>query len=265
MKAIYFIAGLLISAPGWAQLQNGRVVYEFTRQQMLRKDVLGSPGPDQALHQPGQQNHVIKLEVLFGNNQMLRRTMEENTLPDPANDNNVTFRFSLGDDDITWLSFTEGRKVTQREFAAKQYLVTDSVHQLNWKLTGETKNVLGYACQQAITTRPGKRTMISMQNGAMSRKEVPDTSNIVAWFTPAIPVPAGPDFEGQLPGLILQVDINGNTTYKAVEISPKVDIAAIKEPKKGKKVTALAFSKERDKTMEEMQHNGRGGMIRMDN
>jgi GLPGLI family protein len=262
MKAIYFIASLLLSGQAWAQQQSGRVVYEFTRQMMVRTDVAGG-GVEHAPPHPQQQAHIIKLEVLFGNNQMLRRALEENMAPDPGNDNNVQFTFSLGDDNTTWVNFSDGRKVEQTEFAAKQYLVTDSIHKLNWKLTGETHDLLGYPCQQAIAFRPGKRNMISMQNGVMSRKEVPDTSNIIAWFTPAIPVSAGPDLEGQLPGLILQIDINGNTTYKAVEVAQKVDVAAIKEPKKGKKITANEFSKERDKTMDEMQHNGARDIIRM--
>ncbi|WP_165758869.1 GLPGLI family protein [Niastella yeongjuensis] len=185
--------------------------------------------------------------------------------PEPGNDNGIQFHVNLGEDDITWLNFAEGRKVEQKEFAAKQYLVIDSIHKLNWKLTGETSTILGYTCQQAVAARPGNRNMISMENGVMSRKVVPDTSHIVAWFTPAIPVPAGPDLEGQLPGLILQIDINGNTTYKAVEVSQKADVTAIKEPRKGKKVTANEFSKERDKTMEEMQHNGSRRVIRIGN
>lgn len=263
MKVIYFIAGLLISGPVWAQQQSGRVVYEFTRQMMLRSDVSGGGnGIEMTELPPAQRTHVIQLEVLFGNNQMLRRSLEENIAPEFGKENGIQFHVGMGDDDIVWLNFTEGRKVEQKEFAAKQYLVTDSIRKLNWKLTGETRNILGYACQQAITTRPGKRNMVSMENGVMNRKEIPDTSNIIAWFTPAIPVSAGPDFEGQLPGLILQIDVNGNTTYKAVLVSQKVDVTAIKEPKKGKKVTASAFSKEREKTMEEMQRNGKGGMIR---
>jgi GLPGLI family protein len=171
--------------------------------------------------------------------------------------------FGMGDDDITWLNFADGRKVEQKEFATKQYLVTDSVRKLSWKLTGETKNILGYACQQAVTTRLGKRSMINMDNGVMTKKEVPDTSVVIAWFTLAIPVPAAPDYEGQLPGLILQVDINGNTTYKAIEVSQKADVAAIKEPKKGKKVTTDEFNKERDKAMEDMQRNGGRRAIRI--
>jgi GLPGLI family protein len=257
MKMIYILAGVLMTIQAQAQQQAGRVVYEYTRKMMVR--MAGAGGPQQGPPPPPPHAHVLKVEVLFGNNQMLRRALEDNTLNDfPANEGGgIQVRgFAMGDDDVTWLNFTDGRKVEQKEFAAKQYLVSDSIHKQNWKLTGETKTVLGYTCQQALTTRYNKRMMISMENGVMSRKEVPDTSQVIVWFAPAIPVPAGPDYEGQLPGLILQIDINGNTTYKAIEVAQKADVAVIKEPKKGKKVTAEEFNKEREKTMEEMQRNG---------
>lgn len=240
-----------------AQQQQGRVVYEFTRQ--LQMHIAGSDGMEQQL----PRTRVFKIEVLFGNNQMLRRQLEDdNAMSDfPQNENGIQIRtFGMGDDDITWCNFAEGREVEQREFATKQYLVTDSVRKLSWKLTGETQTILGYPCQQATTTRIAKRRMMTMENGSMSSKEIPDTNLITVWFTPAIPVPAGPDFQGQLPGLILQIDINGSLTYKAIEISPKVDMASIKEPKSGKKITAEDFEKEREKTMQEMQRNGRGRM-----
>ena len=263
MKMIYFLTGALITIQAQAQQRTGRVVYEYTRQMMVR---MAGPGGAEQPPTPTHA-HVIKKEVLFGNNQMLRRTLEDNTLNDFADESRgIQVRaFGMGDDDITWLNFADGRKVEQKEFATKQYLVTDSVRKQNWKLTGETKSMLGYTCQQAVTNRYGKRMMISMDNGNMTRKEVPDTSKVVAWFTPAVPVAAGPDFEGQLPGLILQIDINGNTTYKAIEVSQKTDVAAIKEPRKGKKVTAEEFNKERDKVMEEMHRNSGRRAIHMGN
>jgi GLPGLI family protein len=260
MKAIYFLVSLLIVIQTQAQQQTGRVVYEFTRQMQIQMAGVHE-GMEQA--PPPPRAHVIKLEVLFANNQMLRRALEDNTINDfPANEGGMQIRaFGMGDDDIIWLNFAEARKVEQREFAGKQFLVTDSIRKVNWKLTGETSNILGYTCQQAITTSIGKRSMISMDNGVMTRKEVPDTSHVIVWFTPNIPVPAGPEFGGQLPGLILQIDINGNTAYKAIEVSQKADVAIIKEPKKGKKVTAEEFTKEREKIMEEMQRNGGGRRV----
>lgn len=258
MKAIYLLAGFLIAFKLPAQQQAGRVVYEFTPQMQIR--TAGGPAGGEQAPLPPPRSFVIKKEVLFGNNQMLRRAVVDNTVNDfPQNDNGIQIRtFGGGDDDVTWLNFTDGLKVEQREFATKLYLITDSVRKLNWKLTGQTKIILDYTCQQAVATRAGKRSMISMENGVMNRKEIPDTSQVIAWFTPNIPVAAGPDYEGQLPGLILQVEINGNVTYKAIEVSPKTDLAAIKEPKKGKKVTADEFNKEREKALEEMQRSGGG-------
>jgi GLPGLI family protein len=260
MNVKYFMAGLLlIVQTARAQQQTGRVVYEFTPQMKMQR--AGHEGMGQA-PPPPPRVPVFKLEVLFSNNQMLRQALEDNTINDvPGNENGVQIRGFGMADDITWLNFTEGRKVEQREFATKQYLITDTIRRENWKLTGETRNILGYTCQQAITTKIGKRSMVSMENGVMSRKEIPDTSHVIAWFTAAIPVPAGPDYAGQLPGLILQIDINGNAIYKAIEVSQKVDVASIKEPKKGKKVTAAEFNKERDKVMEEMQRNGGGRKV----
>ena len=54
-----------------AQQQQGRVVYELTRQ--LKMDFAGPDGMEQ--HAP--RSFVIKIEVLFGNNQMLRRQLQD--------------------------------------------------------------------------------------------------------------------------------------------------------------------------------------------
>ena len=134
------------------------------------------------------------------------------------------------------------------------------LRKLNWKLTGETQTILGHACQKATAQNIARRMQMTMDNGKMERKEVTDTSMVIAWFTADIPVPTGPEVQGQLPGLILALDMNnGRMVYKAVEISPKADLASIKEPTKGKKVSPGEFIAERNKMMDEMQKNNQGG------
>ena len=54
---------------------------------------------------------------------------------------------------------------------------------------------------------------------------------------------------------------NGRNSFKAIEISPKVDVAKVKEPSKGKKATAEEFAKEREKLMQEMMQNGGGPAV----
>lgn len=255
MKKMFVIACAVLGAgSASAQQLEGRVVYERTQQLQIR--LAGMEGSEQIL----PRTRTDKVEVLFGNNQSIRRTLEDDT-PDETqlggNGGGQVRIMIAGQDDIIYHNFAEGRTAEQREFAAKTYLVLDSIGKQNWKLTGETRTILNQVCQQAVTQRITTRRSVSFDNGNMKTEEVPDTMNITAWFAPAIPVPAGPEYQGQLPGLILAIDINnGRTVYQAVELSPKVDIAKIKEPKSGKKMTQEEFRKERDKAMEEMQRNG---------
>jgi GLPGLI family protein len=259
MKKILVIGCLaLATGAATAQQREGRVVYERTMQMQIR--LAGIEGAEHMM----PRTRTDKIEVLFANNQSLRRQLEDET-PDetsfggPGGGGMQIRMMVAGQDDITFHNFTESRLVEKREFAAKQYLVVDSIRKQNWKLTGQTKTILNQVCQQATTQRIQSRMQMSMENGNMKREEVPDTMNIVAWFAPAIPVPAGPDYQGQLPGLILEIDVNnGRTVFKAVELSPKVETNNIKEPKGGKKVTQDEFRVERDKALEEMQKNGGG-------
>lgn len=262
MRKLLVIACAALTTGATAQQREGRVVYERTSQMQFRIASAGGGAPEQDL----SRTRVDKFEVLFANNQSLRRQLEDET-PDETQfgGNGMQIRMMVaGQDDITYHNFGESRLVEQREFAAKKWLVVDSISKLSWKLTGQTKTILNQNCQQATTQRISTRLSMNIDNGVMKREEVPDTMNITAWFAPAIPVPAGPEYQGQLPGLIMAIDINnGRTVYQAVELSPKVEVGNIKEPKSGKKVTTEEFRKERDKAMEEMQRNNGGGNRRI--
>ena len=155
----------------------------------------------------------------------------------------------------------------RRSNLERSYVVSDSIRKLEWKLSDETKTILTYTCRKATSTRISSRQQMSMENGEMKRTTIPDTAVVVAWFTTDIPVAVGPEYQGQLPGAILELDIaNGQTIYKALEVLTKVSANKIKAPKEGKKMTAAEFAKEREKLMEEMRKNmpnGNGFQMRM--
>ena len=236
-----------------AQQKEGRVIYERTIQMQFRM-----PGMNDNV----DRTRTDKFELLFGNNQSLWKRMEEN---DDAQDvmgagEGVSIRMiDGGGDDVTYHNFSEQKKIESRELFDRTFIVEDSIRRLNWKITDETKTILGYECKKATATQIGQRMSMESINGQAERKQVPDTSRIVAWYTSAIPVAAGPQYQGQLPGLILELNINnGRTEYKALEISAKADVASIKAPKGKKKLTPAEFDKERDQMMEEMRKNGGG-------
>src|SRR5690606_30375667 len=121
----------------------------------------------------------------------------------------------------------------------EDYLIEGEFEQLPWVLTGETKTILGRMCQQATYTIAEPLT------------------EVVAWFTPMIPISVGPEKYRGLPGAVLEVDINmGERTFTAFNISDKpIRIKDLKAPKKGKKVTNAEFKEIRDAKMKEMENN----------
>jgi GLPGLI family protein len=257
-----FICLLLVNALE-AQQKEGTVVYERVMQMQIRID------DNDHMEQMMPKSRTDKFELNFGNNQSLWKHVDEDNSADEMNNGGMQIRMiGPGQDDITFCNFDAGRKIEQRSMFDKKFIVADSIRKLNWKITGDTKTILGHLCQQATAQRYGKRTMMNMDNGKLERKEINDTTNMVAWFTTDIPVSAGPEVQGQLPGLILALDMNdGRMVYKALEISLKVNLASIKEPAKGKKVTPEEFRAETQKMMAEMEKNQGGGnrTIRINN
>ncbi|MFQ5448972.1 MAG: GLPGLI family protein [Saprospiraceae bacterium] len=140
-----------------------------------------------------------------------------------------------------------GNTINAREFFGRKFLVSGETAKMQWKLTGEQKKLLGYICQKA-----------TFQD---------EDRNVVAWFTPQIQVPAGPDSYGGLPGLILEVNINdGDRVVLASNIElKKLDKGTIEKPTKGKKVTQEEFDKIEAEKMKEMEEEmgGSGHGIKM--
>ena len=142
---------------------------------------------------------------------------------------------------ILYQNYEADERVEQREFFDKKFLITGEPHLYTWKLEGETKDVGDYTAHKA-TYSDSNRTL-------------------VAWFVPELAVPLGPGEYGQLPGLILHVDINdGERTLTATKIDLRpLEKEEIVIPTKGKKMSQEEFRAMTKEKMKEMGH-GPGGM-----
>jgi GLPGLI family protein len=265
MKKILFSAGMLLSLLSHAQMKEGKIIYERTMTIQARN--FNNIDPNIAAQIP--RTRTDNYELLFSNGQSLYQF-----LPSATNDDGGTvsgggfvMRFAGGNNDIVYHNFDKGMKVEQRELMDRSFVITDSIRKGTWKITDETKTILKYTARKAVGQRISTRNQMTMENGEMKRTEVQDTSEVIAWFTTDIPVSVGPEIQGQLPGAILELDINkGLMVYKAVEVSPKVNVKNIKEPKDGKKISAAEFAKERENMMQEMRRNmPAGNTIRIQN
>ncbi len=256
MKKI-MMAGCLLFTAGIVQAQQkeGKVVYERVSQMVARFNI---NGVDQEMPQTRKDN----FELLFGSGKSLWRAVEKEEDNDEISGDGVHVRMIVaGNNDVLFTNFENGKRVEKKEFMEKIFIVDDSIGKLKWKMTGETKVILNHTCMKATTEKITTQMRMNIDNGVVDKKEVQDTAVIVAWFANDIPVPAGPaEYQGQLPGLILEMDINnGKQKFTAVSISEKANLAEIKEPTGKKRYTPAEFKTERDKLLAEMQKNNQGG------
>ena len=140
-----------------------------------------------------------------------------NQFPDPD-----TYGWEIVD--TTYVDHDQASFVESRHFYNEKYLVEDNLPLLNWQLTGNERSYLGYRI--------------------MSATAIVDTTVVEAWFTPEIPVPAGPGLYGGLPGLIL---ILTNDAREEVYAAESIDLAAPIDlprlPSEGRKVSTDAYDK----------------------
>lgn len=128
------------------------------------------------------------------------------------------------------------KRVELREMGDKKYLIEADIKQAAWKLGTETKKVAGYECTQATLSDTARK------------------QEIVAWFAMDLPLAAGPQNFGSLPGLILELDINkGETVIVAKKIDfKKIKDKDIKAPAKGEKITEEELRVKREEMMKKM-------------
>ena len=165
----------------------------------------------------------------------------------------------------------ENISLEEIEFFGKKFLISDDLDEIKWEMTSEQKKIGDYTCFKAIAKKkapfnwseafapPRPRGNRASGNRARGDRdinstnikdstnikldpvmvEIPKTIDIVAWYTPQIPVSHGPGEFGGLPGLILEL-----TTDQTVLLCSKIVINPEKKdnilmPSKGEKLSLI--------------------------
>ncbi len=205
-------------------------------------------------------------ELKFDKTQSVYKEVEKLSKP-KANSSNVSVSISFSGSgtiggDILYKNIKENRYTTSSEFFGKLFLIQDELKTHNWKLEKETKTIGEYTVYKAtktITLNRSSITSFSVNEDKSSKKEEQDTEEkiITAWYTPQIPVNAGPGHYHGLPGLILELNDGVSTTIcSKIVLNPSDDID-IKEPKKGKKVSQEKYDAIIEKKSKEQIENFR--------
>ncbi len=140
-----------------------------------------------------------------------------------------------------WANLSDGSFIEVREFLGRTFRIPEARPKYAWKLTGQQATFLGHPVFQATAQQ--------------------DSTSLEAWFTPDIPISAGPGQYGGLPGLILTLAVDSNRiVYTATAIDTTTAVGQIKAPSDGSKVTRDEYEKLVKEKMDEIakQRRGRG-------
>jgi GLPGLI family protein len=230
--AIVFLSKANAQNSAGESTTEGSVIYEEIAKLEIRLEGDAAQFADQI---PKEQ---VSQKILYFNPdnslyKLLEAANNEDVMPQTTGHMTVRMKISGGSDKI-FCDMKNRKKIEQKEFMTRMFLIDGELARPEWKITGNQKMISGYNCQEATCIDNGRK--------------------ISAWFFPSIPVSAGPAGFGDLPGLILMVDIeNGKRIITAKTITPKLDDAGILEiPKEGKKVSQEEYKKMVDEKMKEM-------------
>ena len=135
-----------------------------------------------------------------------------------------------------FIDFHKEESFALKEFMTRDFRVKDSLERLAWKLQPERRKIGDYVCMKATAELEGDA--------------------VTAWFTPEIPVPAGPAEYYGLPGLVLAVERLDETIFLAttVDLSPP-DPELLVPPSGGRLCTPEEFEQIVKEKVEEYRQN----------
>ena len=122
-------------------------------------------------------------------------------------------------DNIVWSDLETTLGISRKNVFEQAFLVQDSLRQIKWKITDETRNILGFNCRRANAI-------------------IMDSIYVVAFYTDEILTTGGPESFTGLPGMILGVSLpHQHVSWFATKVDAiKVTDAQVAPPAKGKKV-----------------------------
>ena len=283
MKYFTLLSIALFSISSIAQNISGQAFYESKT--TVKTSDFGRPGMDENMKKmimERMKSYLEKTYILtFNDKESIYK--EEEKLETDSNGRGMAMMmgsFSAGEQ---YKNLETNQLLEEREFFGKQFLINDTIANLEWTLEKDSKQIGQYVAFKATATKKIDENDMSMarrknsgnkgndekantEKVADSAKkedpfneiEVPKEVIVTAWYTPMIPVKNGPGEYAGLPGLILELNFYRTTLLCSKIVLNPNEPEQIKAPNKGKEVTREEYNKIVKVKMEEMRENFRG-------
>jgi GLPGLI family protein len=162
--------------------------------------------------------------------------------PGRESDDRELFNFwqAPAQDNIVFSDLDNAKAVSQKNVFETNFLVQDSLRQIRWKITDETRTIAGFNCRRANAI-------------------IMDSIYVVAFYTDEILTTSGPESFTGLPGMILGVSLpHQHVTWFATKVEA-VPVAEnqVEPPAKGKKIDNAALRQTVGPRMKDWGKQGR--------
>ncbi|MES1214986.1 MAG: GLPGLI family protein [Bacteroidota bacterium] len=143
----------------------------------------------------------------------------------------------FADKNVVYNDYTKGTTISQKPIFEETFLMEDSLLNIKWKITNDTRNIAGFECRKAV--------------GILF-----DTVAVFAFYTDELMVNGGPEGIHGLPGMILGMAVPRlHTTWFATKVQVMdVNTRALAPATKGKKVNRDAMFKSMDRVLKEWEY-----------
>lgn len=223
MKKLLFVSILVFTLTGAVKtasaqnsifLSKGRIEFERKVSMWAQIDEMNDEDDWKSLMKkryPQFKSTFFDLD--FNGNKTLYHPGREN----PAN--NKMWGDDPGETNIVFNDLAGALTVSQKSVFEEKFLVKDSIRNIHWKITDETRNIAGFECRRANAI-------------------IMDSIYVVAFYTDAITTTGGPESFTGLPGMILGVALpHEHLTFFATKVyMEEVNPSSLVPPAKGNKV-----------------------------
>ena len=125
----------------------------------------------------------------------------------------------FANENVVYTDYHTNKTIAQKPVYEETFLIEDSLANIKWKLTGDTRVIAGFECTKAVGI-------------------IHDSVAVFAFYSDELLIPGGPESIHGLPGMILGMGIPRlHTTWFATKVEVSgVNLGSVRPAIKGKKV-----------------------------
>lgn len=206
---------LIVMAPAAAQdfIMRGKIEYEV-KKNLAR--MMSEVNPESDYFSNSTKYSVTYRDLIFTPEQFIYM----------ATPKKIGSSYGGYNESIVFTDLNKQQRIIKKRFLEDEYVFSDTVHTIKWKIENEMRTIAGWKCRKAIG-------------------RVYDSVYIVAFYCPEIIPQGGPEMISGLPGMILGLAI---PRYYTTWFATRVEIIGVDESK----IVPPSIKKEKQYTKKEL-------------